>query len=391
MSEQTLSGLHVRDLMTAGMHFGHQTKRWNPKMKKYIFDKRNGIHIIDITQSVDLLEEALKFIRKVTEDGRKILFVGTKKQAQEVIRLASDHCGMFHVTNRWLGGTLTNAQTIRQSVRRMRQLQVIAKNNNGILSVHKKEAATLRRELDKLERNLSGVADMEKLPGAMFVVDIMCESNAVAEARRLGVPVIAIVDTNCDPELVDYVIPGNDDSIRSIKLIADCVASVAKDGTEAYSHKAAEEHRKQEAERAVARAAAEAAGELVDKDKSRRAPRTRPAGEKTDDEDARKKSRQSATRRSTAAAAAAAIKARAEAARQDGAPAEAAAVEAPAAAVEAPAPAAADAPAPAEAVEAPAPAAAEAPATATKAPATEAPAAAPEAPAAAAETPPTAE
>jgi small subunit ribosomal protein S2 len=261
MSEQTLSGLSVRDLMTAGMHFGHQTKRWNPKMKKYIFDKRNGIHIIDITQSLDLLESALAFVQKLGEDGKKVLFVGTKKQAQEVIGLAATNCGMFYVTTRWLGGTLTNSQTIRQSVRRMRQLQVIAKNNNGVLSVHKKEAATMRRELDKLERNLSGIADMEQLPGALIIVDIMRESNAVAEARRLGVPVVAIVDTNCDPDLVDYVIPGNDDSIRSIKLNADCFSHVAKDASDNYSRKAAEEHKRIEDERIAARATAEASGE----------------------------------------------------------------------------------------------------------------------------------
>ncbi len=315
MSEQTLSGLSVRDLMTAGMHFGHQTKRWNPKMKKYIFDKRNGIHIIDITQSLDLLEEALEFVKKLGETGKKVLFVGTKKQAQEVIGLAANNCGMYSVTNRWLGGTLTNAQTIRQSVRRMRQLQVIAKNNNGILSVHKKEAATMRRELDKLELNLMGIADMEQLPGAIIIVDIMRETNAVAEARRLGVPVVAIVDTNCDPDLVDYVIPGNDDSIRSIKLIVDCFSHVAKDAVDSYSRKAAEEHQRQEAERIAARASADASGESLDKPRRPARPARGAAPDKgSESDDAKKKSRQNDTRRSTAQAAAAAIKARAAAA-----------------------------------------------------------------------------
>lgn len=338
MSEQTLSGLTVRDLMTAGMHFGHQTKRWNPKMKKYIFDKRNGIHIIDITQSLDLLEEALAFVKGLTEQGKKILFVGTKKQAQEVISQAAANCGMFNVTTRWLGGTLTNAQTIRQSVRRMRQLQVVAKNNNGSLSIHKKEAANLRRELDKLERNLSGIADMDQLPGAIIVIDIMRETNAVAEARRLGVPVVAIVDTNCDPDLADYVIPGNDDSIRSIKLIADCFSCVAKDAAESYSRKAAEDHRRQEAERATNKASGELSGDAGDKPRRPARPRTErtdkdaPAGD-----DVKKKARLSETRRNTARAAAAAIAARAAAAT----PAETASVEAP---VEAPV---ADVPAPA--------------------------------------------
>ena len=338
MSEQTLSGLTVRDLMTAGMHFGHQTKRWNPKMKKYIFDKRNGIHIIDITQSLDLLEEALAFVKGLTEQGKKILFVGTKKQAQEVISQAAANCGMFNVTTRWLGGTLTNAQTIRQSVRRMRQLQVVANNNNGSLSIHKKEAANLRRELDKLERNLSGIADMDQLPGAIIVIDIMRETNAVAEARRLGVPVVAIVDTNCDPDLADYVIPGNDDSIRSIKLIADCFSCVAKDAAESYSRKAAEDHRRQEAERATNKASGELSGDAGDKPRRPARPRTErtdkdaPAGD-----EAKKKARLSETRRNTARAAAAAIAARAAAAT----PAETASVEAP---VEAPV---ADVPAPA--------------------------------------------
>ncbi len=315
MSEATLSGLSVRDLITAGMHFGHQTKRWNPKMKKYIFDKRNGIHIIDITQSLDMLEDVLKFVRGLAEDGKKILFVGTKKQAQEVIQLAAQNCEMFNVTHRWLGGTLTNAQTIRRSVSRMRKLQTIAKNNNGVLSVHKKEAATMRRELDKLEMNLSGIADMEKLPAAVFVVDIMREANAVAEARRLGIPVIAIVDTNCDPDQVDFPIPGNDDSIRSIKLISDSISRVAKDALAEYSRRAAEENRRVEAERAAARAAAEASGDAAAAAEkgSRRAPRTRPA-ESEANEEAKKRARQAETRRKTAHEAAKAIAERAKAA-----------------------------------------------------------------------------
>ena len=335
MSDQTLSGLTVRDLMTAGMHFGHQTKRWNPKMKKYIFDKRNGIHIIDITQSMDLLETALAFIKGISEQGKKVLFVGTKKQAQEVIKMAADGCGMYNVTTRWLGGTLTNSQTIRQSIRRMRQLQVIAKNNNGILSIHKKEAATMRRELDKLERNLMGIAEMEQHPGAIFIVDIMRETNAVAEARRLGIPIIAIVDTNCDPELVDYVIPGNDDSIRSIKLIADCVSRVSKDGVDSYSRKAAEEHHRQETERAAARASSDASGEAGDKP---RRTTSRPRPESSDrspaGDDAKKKARQTETRRNTARAAAEAIAARTRAATAT--PVEGSSAPAPEAAPEAP-------------------------------------------------------
>ena len=180
MSE-SLSGLTVRDLLASGFHFGHQTKRWNPKMKPYIFDKRNGIHIIDITQSIGFLEDALVFIQKTVAEGKSILFVGTKKQAQEVVKQAAVDSGMFYVTTRWLGGMLTNAQTIRKSVRRMEQIQTIAKNNNGVLSPHKKEAAAMTRELDKLERNLSGIAGMRERPGAVFIIDTMREANAVTQ------------------------------------------------------------------------------------------------------------------------------------------------------------------------------------------------------------------
>jgi len=252
----SLSQLTLRDLMDAGLHFGHQTKRWNPKMKKYIYDKRNGVHIVDITQSLDLLDQALAFAKKVAEDGGKILFVGTKKQAQEVVKTAAEECGAFYMTNRWLGGTLTNAQTIRKSVRRMRQLQKTEAENGGALSPHKKEAASLRRELDKLQQNLVGIADMDRLPAAVYVVDVVREKNAVLEATRLGIPVIAIVDTNADPDPIAYPIPGNDDSIRAIKLVSDSLARVVKDGASAWERKAAEETRKAEAERTARRASA---------------------------------------------------------------------------------------------------------------------------------------
>ncbi|MBR1836022.1 MAG: 30S ribosomal protein S2, partial [Kiritimatiellae bacterium] len=256
MAEQSLSQLTLRDLMDAGLHFGHQTKRWNPKMKKYIYDRRGGIHIIDITQSLELLDQALAFAKKVAEDGGKILFVGTKKQAQEVVKTAAEECGSPYMTNRWLGGTLTNAQTIRKSVRRMRQLETLEKDNGGVLSPHKKEAAALRRELDKLRQNLSGIASMDRLPAAVYVVDVVREKNAVAEAKRLGIPVIAIVDTNADPDPVAWPVPGNDDSIRAIKLVSDSIAKIVKEGASAWERKAAEEARKAEAERANKRASA---------------------------------------------------------------------------------------------------------------------------------------
>ena len=214
MPTSALTGLTLKDLFDAGLHFGHQTKRWNPKMKPYIFDKRNGIHIIDLTQTVTLLDEAAEFLKKTVLDGKKILFVATKKQAQEIVKDAAEECGQPYMTERWLGGTLTNATTIRGSVKRMRQIQAIAKANNGELSRHKQEASMLRRELTKLEKNLTGIADMSEKPGAIFIIDVCREANAVKEAARLHVPIVALTDTNADPEPIDYVIPGNDDSVR---------------------------------------------------------------------------------------------------------------------------------------------------------------------------------
>jgi len=249
MPVSALTGLSLKDLFDAGLHFGHQTKRWNPKMKPYIFDKRNGIHVIDLTQTVELLDEAAQFIRDTILEGKKILFVATKKQAQEMVRAAAESCGQSYVTERWLGGTLTNNQTIRQSVRRMRQIEAIARNNNGVLSPHKQEASMLRRELAKLQKNLTGVADMTERPGALVIVDVVREINAVREAARLGIPIVAITDTNADPDPIDYVIPGNDDSVRGVELIVNGLAKVVKDATEEYSRKAADEQRRREAEK----------------------------------------------------------------------------------------------------------------------------------------------
>lgn len=258
MAATSLTGLSLRDLIDAGLHFGHQTKRWNPKMRPYIFDKRNGIHIIDLTQTIEKLEETAEFLRETILNGKKVLFVATKKQVQEIAREAAEDCGQFYVTHRWLGGMLTNNPTIRHSVRRMRQIEAIARNNDGVLSAHKKEAASLRRELDKLQRNLSGIADMEQLPGAMLVVDVCRESIAIAEARRLEIPVVAMVDTNADPDLVDYPIPGNDDAIRAVKTVLDALAAVMKKANDEYSKLAAEKNRQEEAERAARAAAAQA-------------------------------------------------------------------------------------------------------------------------------------
>ena len=249
MPTSQATGLTLKDLFDAGLHFGHQTKRWNPKMKPYIFDKRNGIHIIDLTQTVTYIDEAAEFLRKTILDGKKILFVATKKQAQELVKQAAEACGQFYMTERWLGGTLTNAKTIRGSVKRMKQLQAIGARSNGVLSVHKQENSMLRRELAKLEKNLTGVADMDEKPGAIFVVDVCRELNAVKEASRLHIPIVAITDTNANPDPIDYVIPGNDDSVRGIELIVEGLVKVVKAANDEYSARAAEEAQKRANER----------------------------------------------------------------------------------------------------------------------------------------------
>ena len=282
MPTSALTGITLKDLFDAGLHFGHQTKRWNPKMKGYIFDKRNGIHIIDLQQSVQLLDEAAGFVRDTILAGKKILFVATKKQVAEMVKDAATGVEQFYVTERWLGGTLTNAKTLRSSVKRMRQLQATAKANGGELSEHKQENSMLRRELAKLETNLTGVADMAEQPGAVFIVDCVKEANAVKEAVRLHIPVIAIVDTNADPEPIDYVIPGNDDSVRGVELILNGLVKVIKGANDEYGAKAAEENRKREAERAQRDATEKAArAERKAKATAKPAGAKRPAAKKS--------------------------------------------------------------------------------------------------------------
>ena len=249
----------IRDLLDAGLHFGHQTKRWNPKMKRYIFDKRNGIHIIDLSQSLAALKKALDFVREVVLRGDSLLFVGTKKQAQQIVQEVAVSSGQHYVTTRWLGGAMTNSATIRKSVKRMREIEAIEKNDN-FASMHKKEASRMRHELEKLRRNLSGIANMVDNPGAMFVVDINREAIAVAEANKLGIPVIAVVDTNCNPDPIRHVIPGNDDAIRAITLITRAMAYVIRQANEEYSKVAAQLNKKrEEAAQASAKAEAEKA------------------------------------------------------------------------------------------------------------------------------------
>ena len=219
----------MKELLEAGVHFGHQTRRWNPKMKRYIFGKRNGIYIVDLQKTVKLFAEAAEFVAELAEAGKRILFVGTKRQAQEVIAEEAARAGEFYVTNRWLGGTLTNFVTLRGSIKRMQEIEErLAEEDSGMT---KKEILRLERERRKMEENLGGIREMEELPDALFVVDPKKESIAVAEANKLGVPVIAIVDTNCDPELIDFPIPGNDDAIRSIRLFASRIADAYLQGS----------------------------------------------------------------------------------------------------------------------------------------------------------------
>lgn len=213
----------MKQLLEAGVHFGHQTRRWNPKMAEFIYTERNGIHIIDLQKTVRKADEAYMFVRQIAMDGGLVLFVGTKKQAQDSISEEALRCGMFFINNRWLGGTLTNFTTIRRRIGRLNELQRMAVDGSFELRT-KKEVAKLRLEMDKLEKNLGGIQGMNRLPSVIFVVDTKKEHLAVAEARRLGIPLVAIVDTNCDPEEVDYVIPGNDDAIRAVKLIAGRMA-----------------------------------------------------------------------------------------------------------------------------------------------------------------------
>jgi small subunit ribosomal protein S2 len=224
-----MSVVTMKELLEAGVHFGHQTKRWNPKMKPYIFGARNGIYILDLQQTVKFLDVAYEFIRDKVAKGEKILFVGTKKQAQEAIYEEAARCGMFYVNHRWLGGTLTNFQTIKKSIDKLRELEKMEKNE-GFQRLPKKEVLQLQKKAAKLSKYLGGIKDMDRFPGVLFIVDPKRERIAVSEARKLGVPTVAIVDTNCDPDEVDYVIPGNDDAIRAIRLFATKMADAVIEG-----------------------------------------------------------------------------------------------------------------------------------------------------------------
>ena len=224
----------MKQLLEAGVHFGHQTRRWDPKMAEYIFQARNGIHIIDLQKTSKKLDEAYEFVKEQVEEGKTVLFVGTKKQAQECMKQAAIKCGMYYVDQRWLGGMLTNFNTIQKRIQRLKDLE--AMQEDGTFDVlPKKEVILLKKEMEKLERNLGGIKDMDKLPGVIFLVDPKKERIAVLEAKKLGIPVVGLVDTNCNPEDVDYAIPGNDDAIRAVKLIADVMANAVIEGKQGES------------------------------------------------------------------------------------------------------------------------------------------------------------
>ena len=229
-----MSVVAMKQLLEAGVHFGHQTRRWNPKMAEYIFQARNGIHIIDLQKSSKKLDEAYDFLKNQAEEGKTVLFVGTKKQAQECAKEAAEKCGMYYVNQRWLGGTLTNFKTIRNRIKRLTDIEKM--QEDGTFEVlPKKEVILLKKEMEKLEKNLGGIKEMTEIPGVMFVVDPNKEKIAILEARKLGIPVIGLVDTNCNPEDVDYAIPGNDDAIRAVKLIMDVMANAVIEGRQGES------------------------------------------------------------------------------------------------------------------------------------------------------------
>src|SRR5213593_905943 len=276
----------MKQLLEAGVHFGHQTKRWNPKMKEYIFGERNGIYIIDLQKSLRLFKNAIQFVQQLGAQGKTILFLGTKRQAQDAIQEEAQRCGMYYVNQRWLGGLLTNFVTIQKSIKRLRELEAMRANGQYEM-FSKKEVARYERERKKLEKNLSGIKEMAKLPDALFVIDTRKEAIAIQEARKLGIPIIGVADTNCDPDEIDYIIPGNDDALRAIRLIAGTIAQAYLDGHgiyEAQQRELAEQQEKQRqlqaqqaaaAREAAAKAAAVAAAEAA----ARKAAEGKEAGE----------------------------------------------------------------------------------------------------------------
>jgi small subunit ribosomal protein S2 len=241
----------MKELLEAGVHFGHQTRRWNPKMKEYIFGERNGIHIVDLQKTLKMFRDAARYVGELAAQGRTVLFVGTKRQAQEAVAEEAKRSGMYYVNNRWLGGTLTNFATVQKSIKRLRELKAM-KEDGRMAELSKKEAARLERELKHLQANLEGIESMAALPDAMFVIDSSAEDIAVREARRMGIPVVAIVDTNCDPDLVDVVIPGNDDALRAIRLFTSKIADAVIEGRGAFERSQVEAQKAAEPAEGVA-------------------------------------------------------------------------------------------------------------------------------------------
>lgn len=259
-----MSAISIKQLLEAGVHFGHQTHRWNPKMKEFIFGERNGIYIIDLQQTLRLFKHAVQFVTEIASQGKTILFVGTKRQAQEAVEEEAQRCGMYFVNNRWLGGLLTNFATIQNSLKRYKELESM-QADGFYEKLSKKEAARLERERKKLEKNLRGIKDMDRLPAALFVVDANRETIAVREASRLSIPIVAIVDTNSDPDLIDYVIPGNDDALRAVRLFASTMAEAVRAGRADYEARIEKERREAREREAAARAAARKAKEEAQK------------------------------------------------------------------------------------------------------------------------------
>lgn len=257
-----MSVVSMKQLLEAGVHFGHQTRRWNPKMAPYIFTERNGIYIIDLQKTVKKLEEAYMYVRQISEDGGEILFVGTKKQASDSIKEEAERCGMPFVNARWLGGMLTNFSTIKLRIKRLAQLKAMEEDGTFEM-LPKKEVAKLKLQIEKLEKFLGGITEMKRMPAAMFIVDPRKERIAVSEAKKLNIPIVAIVDTNCDPDEIDYVIPGNDDAIRAVKLIAGAMADAVIEGRQGEQNapEAAESENNEEAAAPAEEKAEEAAAE----------------------------------------------------------------------------------------------------------------------------------
>ncbi len=260
-----MANITMKELLEAGVHFGHQTKRWNPKMKEYIFGERNGIYIIDLQKTLKMFKEASKFVQESAAEGKLVLFVGTKRQAQDAIAEEATRCGMFYVNQRWLGGLLTNWVTVQKSVKRLKELDEMATDGRYEL-IPKKEVIKLERERKHLQANLAGIKSMKRLPDALFIVDSNNETIAVKEARKLGIPVVAVVDTNCDPTVVDYVIPGNDDALRAIRLFTSKIADSAAEGVNLLGDKALEEPAPEEVAVPESEAPVEAAEGVVGDD-----------------------------------------------------------------------------------------------------------------------------